>query len=238
MERWSGASYSNSVPSPRGLGLRSRPTAFSPRHRFGHSPLGSSPSAQCCLGSQNSVLFNSCKGPYEAFTHKNITKDQSMTRHLPKLLLILTLAIVTPLSARETYSIRRALISQNYGLALALTKKEFAGVRSGGEAGNLIQTIIASAPANQIAPLVTTAVETSPQFGQDIIRAAVEGASPSERAAILDSAYYALSQSSNASSDLVQYIYDLRHGNVPIHNQGTTPWFNPGASVGQGRGSR
>jgi hypothetical protein len=160
-----------------------------------------------------------------------------MTRHLPKLLLILTLAIVTPLAAHETYSIRRALVSRNYGLALALTKKEFAGVRSGGEAANLIRTIIVSAPANQIAPLVTTAVETSPQFGQDIIRAAVEGAPPSERAAILTSAYYAMSQNSNTSSDLLEYIDALRQGNVPIYNQGTTPWFNPGASVGHA-GSR
>ena len=160
-----------------------------------------------------------------------------MTRHLPKLLLLLTLAIVTPLSARETYSIRRALVSRNYDLALALTKKEFASVRSGGEAANLIQTIIASAPAVQIAPLVTTAVETSPQFGQEILRAAVEGASPSERAAILDSAYFALSRNSNTSSDLLQYISDLRQGNVPIYRQGTTPWFNQGASVGHA-GSR
>ncbi len=56
-----------------------------------------------------------------------------MTCHIPKLLLIFTLALVTPLSARDTYSIRRALHSQNYNLALALTKKEFARVRSGGE---------------------------------------------------------------------------------------------------------
>jgi hypothetical protein len=161
-----------------------------------------------------------------------------MTCHIPKLLLILTLALVTPLSARDTYSIRRALYSQNYDLALALTKKEFARVRSGGEAANLIQTIIASAPAAQIAPLVTTAVETSPQFAQDILRAAVEGASPSERAAILDSAYFALSQNSNTSSDLLQYIYELRQGTVPTYNSGTIPWFNQGASIGHAGGHR
>src|ERR1700726_3684190 len=164
--------------------------------RHAHSPSCPLASARrsVCLRSQNSVLFGSCKGGYETFTHKNLIKDQSMTRHLPKLLLILTLAIVTPLAAHETYSIRRALTSRNYGRALELTKKEFASVRSGGEAANLIQIIIASAPANQIAPLVTTAVETSPQFGRDIVRAAVEGAPPSERAAILTSAYFALSQ--------------------------------------------
>jgi hypothetical protein len=161
-----------------------------------------------------------------------------MTCHIPKLLLILTLALVTPLSARDTYSIRRALHSQNYNLALALTKKEFARVRSGGEAANLIQTIIASAPAAQIAPLVTTAVETSPQFAQDILRAAVEGASPAERAAILDSVYFAVSENSNTSSDLLEYIYELRHGTVPIYNQGTTPWFNQGASIGHAGGRR
>jgi hypothetical protein len=156
-----------------------------------------------------------------------------MTRHIPKLLLlILTLAIVTPLSARETYSIRRALISRNYDLALALTKKEFAGVQSGGEAANLIRSIIVSAPADQIAPLVTAAVETSPQFGEDIIRAAVEGANTSERAAILDGAYFALSQNSSTSSDLLEYIYSLRHGGPPIYKQGTTPWFNQGSAVG------
>jgi hypothetical protein len=111
-------------------------------------------------------------------------------------------------------------------------------VRSGGEAANLIQTIIASAPAAQIAPLVTTAVETSPQFAQDIVRAAVEVASPSERAAILDSVYFALSENSSTSSDLLQYIYELRHGTVPIYNQGTTPWFNQGASIGHAGGRR
>jgi hypothetical protein len=162
----------------------------------------------------------------------------SMTCHIPKLLLILTLALVTPLAARDTYSIRRALYSQNYDLALALTKKEFARVRSGGEAANLIQTIIASAPAAQIAPLVTTAVETSPQFAQDILRAAVEGASLSERAAILDSVYFAMSENSGTSSDLLQYIYELRHRTVPTYNQGTVPWFNPGASVGTAGGRR
>jgi hypothetical protein len=193
--------------------------------------------SQSLLTVSKLCTIHSCKGVYETFTHKNFSKDQSMTRHLPKLLLILTLAIVTPLAAHETYSIRRALVSRNYGLALALTKKEFAGVRSGGEAANLIRTIIVSAPANQIAPLVTTAVETSPQFGQDIIRAAVEGAPPSERAAILTSAYYVLSHNSNTSSDLLEYIDALRQGNVPIYNQGTTPWFNPGASVGHA-GSR
>jgi hypothetical protein len=161
-----------------------------------------------------------------------------MTCHIPKLLLILTLALVTPLSARDTYSIRRALHSQNYNLALALTKKEFARVRSGGEAANLIQTIIASAPAAQIAPLVTTAVEANPQFAQDTLRAAVERASPSERAAILDSAYYALSENSSTSSDLLEYIHELRHGTVPIYSRGTIPWFNPGASVGPAGGRR
>jgi hypothetical protein len=166
---------------------------------------------------------------------KKLTKDSSMTCHIPKLLLILTLALVTPLSARDNYSIRRALYSQNYDLALALTKKEFARVRSGGEAANLIQTIIASAPAAQIAPLVTTAVESNPQFAQDTLRGAVEGASPSERAAILDSVYFALSQNSSASSDLLQYIYELRHGTVPTYNRGTIPWFNQGASIGHNR---
>ena len=161
-----------------------------------------------------------------------------MTSHIPKLLLILTLALVTPLSARDTYSIRRALYSQDYNLALALTKKEFARVRSGGEAANLIQSIIASAPAAQIAPLVTTAVETRPEFARDILRAAVEGASPSERAAILASAYYALSANSSTSSDVLEYISELRGGNVPINNQGTIPWFNPGSSIGNAGGHR
>jgi hypothetical protein len=207
-------------------------------HRYAVSPIRRFPlRAAVLLKVSKLCTFSSGKGAYETFTHKNFTKGQSMTRHLPNLLLILTLAIATPLAAHETYSIRRALTSRNYGRALEHTKKEFASVRSGGEAANLIQIIIASAPANQIAPLVTTAVETSPQFGQDIVRAAVEGAPPSERAAILTSAYYALSQNSNTSSDLLEYIYALRQGNVPVYNQGTTPWFNPGASVGHA-GSR
>jgi hypothetical protein len=78
-----------------------------------------------------------------------------MTHHLSKLLLVVTLALGTPLSARDNYSIRHALAKQDYGSALALTRHEFASVRSGGEAANLIRSTIALAPAAQIPPLVT-----------------------------------------------------------------------------------
>jgi len=70
-----------------------------------------------------------------------------MTHHLSKLLLVVTLALGTPLSARDNYSIRLALARQDYGSALALTRQQFASVRSGGEAANLVHVIIASARA-------------------------------------------------------------------------------------------
>lgn len=155
-----------------------------------------------------------------------------MTSHISKLLLMLTLVLVTPMSARDTYSIRRALARQDYGSALAFTRQEFAGVRSGGEAANLIHVIIASAPAEQIPPLVTTAVEASPQYGQEVVQAAIEGASSSERAAIITSVYFALSRNPNTPAPLLDYVSDLANGRVPINSVGTTPWFNPGASVG------
>jgi hypothetical protein len=156
-----------------------------------------------------------------------------MTHHLSKLLLIGTLALVSPLWARDNYSIRHALARQDYGSALALTRHEFASVRSGGEAANLIHVIVASAPAEQIAPLVTTAVEANPQYGQEVIRAAIEGASPSERAAIVSSVYFALSRNPSTPTPLLDYVSDLVNGGgVPTHSVLTTPWFNPGASVG------
>ena len=159
-----------------------------------------------------------------------------MTHHLSKLLLIGTLALVSPLSARDNYSIRHALARQDYGSALALTKREFASVRSGGEAANLIHSIVASAPAEEITPLVTAAVEANPQYGQEVVQAAIEGASPSERAAIVTSVYFALSRNPSTPTPLLDYVSDLVHGGgVPIHSVLTTPWFNPGASVGHNR---
>jgi hypothetical protein len=160
-----------------------------------------------------------------------------MTHHLSKLLLIGTLALVSPLSARDNYSIRHALARQDYGSALALTKREFASVRSGGEAANLIHVIVASAPAVQIPPLVTAAVEANLQYGQEVVQAAIEGASPSERAAIVNSVYFALSENPSTPTPLLDYVSGLVNGaNVPIHRVLTTPWFNPGASVGHNRG--
>jgi hypothetical protein len=159
-----------------------------------------------------------------------------MTHHLSKLLLIGTLALVSPLSARDNYSIRHALARQDYGSALALTKRDFASVRSGGEAANLIYVIVASAPAEQIPPLVTAAVEANPQYGQEVVQAAIEGASPSERAAIVASVYFALSRNPGTPTPLLDYVSDLVNGaRVPTHSVLTTPWFNPGASVGQNK---
>ena len=164
-----------------------------------------------------------------------------MKTQIPKLLLALTMLLVIPASARDTSSIRRALASRNYDLALSLTRHEFARVTSGGEAANLIQTIIVRAPASQIPPLVSAAIEANPQFGPEVIDAAIQGAAPSERAAILAQAYFVLSNDPNASPALVDYIASLLAGGVPIHSVLTTPWFNPGASVGtngSGHGSR
>ena len=155
-----------------------------------------------------------------------------MTRHISKLLLMLALVLVTPMSARDNYSIRRALARQDYGSALAFTKQEFASVRSGGEAANLIHVIIASAPAAQIPPLVTAAVEANPQYGQEVVQAAIEGASASERAAIISSVYFALNRNPNTPAPLLSYVSDLVNGRVPTHSVLTTPWFNQGAAVG------
>jgi len=156
-----------------------------------------------------------------------------MTHNLCKVVLMLTLVLATSLSARDNYSIRRALAREDYGSALALTRQEFSRVRSGGEAANLIHSIIVFAPAGQIAPLVTAAVEANPQYGQEIIQAAIEGASPAERAAILTSVYYALRQNPGTPTPLLDYVSDLVNGRVPAYSVLTTPWFNPGASVGR-----
>ena len=110
-------------------------------------------------------------------------------------------------------------------------------MRSGGEAANLIHVIIASAPAEQIPPLVTAAVEANPQYGQEVIQAAIEGASSSERAAIVTSVYYSLRRDPKTPRPLLDYVSNLAHSrtDVPIYQGLTAPWFNPGASVGHGR---
>jgi hypothetical protein len=154
-----------------------------------------------------------------------------MTPHISKLLLMVTLALVTPLSARDNYSVRRALARQDYNSALALTRQEFARAGSG-EAANLIRSIIASAPAEQIPPLVTTAVEANLQNGQEVVQAAIEGARPSERAAIVTSVYFALTSNPGTPEPLLDYVSSLIYSGPPTHRVLTTPWFNQGASVG------
>src|ERR1700722_14148267 len=117
-----------------------------------------------------------------------------MMHHISKLLLAVTLVLAAPLAAQEGSGIRSALANQDYGRALALTKQTFATVRSAGEASNLIQSIVAAAPADQIPALVVAAVEGNPDLGQAIIKAAITGAPKSEAAAILTEAYFALGQ--------------------------------------------
>jgi hypothetical protein len=155
-----------------------------------------------------------------------------MTHHISKLLLAVTLALATPLVAQEGSAIRSALASQDFGRALALTKQAFAGVRSAGEASNLIQSIIASAPADQIPALVVAAVEGNPDLGPAIINAAVSGAPKSEAAAILTEAYFALGQNPSPFANLLTYISDLLAGTVPINEVLTMPWFNPANTIG------
>ena len=157
-----------------------------------------------------------------------------MTHHFPRLLLTLTLALAAPLAAQDASSIKSALANQNYGRALALTKQAFAGVRSGGEASNLIQSIIGAAPADQIPALVVAAVEGNPDLGTEIIKAAVSGAPKSEAAAILTEAYFALSQNPSPFANLLTYISDLLAGTVPINEVLTMPWFNPANTIGVG----
>jgi hypothetical protein len=157
-----------------------------------------------------------------------------MTHHISKLLVAATLALAAPLWAQNASSVRSALASQNYGGALEQTKQEFAGVRSAGEASNLIQSIIASAPADQIPALVTAAVEGNPDLGQAIINAAIAGAPKSEAAAILTEAYFALGQNPSPFANLLTYISDLLAGTVPINDVLTMPWFNPANTIGVG----
>jgi hypothetical protein len=176
------------------------------------------------------VLFLVGKAAYKA--SPRILLRSSMTSHIYKLLLLVTLAVVTPLSARDNYSLRRALARQDYGSALTITKQEFARARSGGEAANLIRSIIAAAPAEQIPPLVATAVEANPQYGQEVIAAAIEGGSPSERAAIVTSVYFTLSKNPSTPAPLLDYVSALISGGPPTHRVLTTPWFNGGAAVG------
>jgi hypothetical protein len=157
-----------------------------------------------------------------------------MTRNISKLLLAVTLALAAPLSAQDASSIRSALANQDYGRALALTKQDFATVRSEGEARNLIQAIVATAPADQIPALVTAAVEGNPDLGQAIINAAIAGAPKSEAAAILTEAYFALGQNPSPFANLLTYISDLLAGTVPINDVLTMPWFNPANTIGVG----
>ena len=157
-----------------------------------------------------------------------------MRHHIFKLLTAVTLALAAPLAAQDASSIRAALASGNYGSALSLTKQAFAGVRSAGEASNLIQAIIAAAPADQIAPLVVAAVEGNPDLGPAIINAAVSGATKAEAAAILTEAYFALSQNPSPFANLLTYLSDLLAGTVPINEVLTMPWFNPANTIGTG----
>jgi hypothetical protein len=157
-----------------------------------------------------------------------------MTHHISKLLVAVTLALAASLSAQDASSIRSALANQNYGRALSLTKQEFATVRSSGEASNLIQAIVAAAPADQIPALVTAAVEGNPDLGQAIITAAIAGAPKSEAAAILTEAYFALGQNPSPFANLLTYISDLLAGTVPINDVLTMPWFNPANTIGVG----
>jgi hypothetical protein len=155
-----------------------------------------------------------------------------MTHHTFKLLMALSLAVAAPMAAQDASSIRAALASGNYGQALSLTKQAFAGVRSAGEASNLIQSIVAAAPADEIAPLVVAAVEGNPDLGQAIINAAVKGATKGEAAAILTEAYFALSQNPSPFANLITYISDLLAGTIPINDVLTMPWFNPANTIG------
>jgi len=157
-----------------------------------------------------------------------------MTHHFYKILLALTLALAAPLAAQDASAIRSALANQDYGRAIALTKQAFASVKSGGEASNLIQSIVGAAPAEQIPALVVAAVQGNPDLGPAIINAAISGAPKSEASAILTEAYFALSQNPSPFANLLTYISDLLAGTVPINEVLTMPWFNPANTIGTG----
>jgi hypothetical protein len=155
-----------------------------------------------------------------------------MIHHVWKLLLVAIVVSAVPLAAQDASAIRTALANGNYGRALALTKEAFANVRSAGEASNLIQAIIAAAPADQIAPLVVAAVEGNPGLGQATIQAALSGATKEEAAAILTATYFSLSQNPSPFAALLSYIADVLSGTAPVNEVLTMPWFNPANSIG------
>ena len=169
-----------------------------------------------------------------------------MTHHVWKWLLLATLGCAVPLLAQDSSSIRAALASKDYAQAVALSKQAFANVKTASEATTLTHSILASAPADQIPPLVVAAIRGNPDFGKAIIDASIQGVSNEEAATILTAITKDLGQNQ------AQVAYEDANGKAivpagkeivpptpvpwaetaPIYDVLTMPWFNPANSIG------
>ena len=160
-----------------------------------------------------------------------------MTHHMWKLLVLAILGWALPLAAQDSSSIRAALASQDYTQALALSKQAFANVSSAGDATALTHSILGSAPADQIPPLVVAAIDGNPDLREVIINAAIDGASKEVAAAILAEVAGADGKHIADGEDTVPGKYPVEApppviGYVPINEVLTMPWFNPANSIG------
>ena len=160
-----------------------------------------------------------------------------MTHHMWKLLVLAILGWALPLAAQDSSSIRAALASQDYTQALALSKQAFANVSSAGDATALTHSILGSAPADQIPPLVVAAIDGNPDLREVIINAAIDGASKEVAAAILAEVAGADGKHIADGKYTVPGKYPVEApppviGYVPINEVLTMPWFNPANSIG------
>jgi hypothetical protein len=155
-----------------------------------------------------------------------------MTHHIWKLLVFATLGCALPLAAQDSSSIRAALASQDYVRALALSKQAFANVSSADEATALTHSILASAPTDQIPPLVAAAIEGKPDLRGVILNAAIEGVSKEVAAAILDEAAGGVADGKYTVPGKYPVEAPPVIGYVPINEVLTMPWFNPANSIG------
>jgi hypothetical protein len=161
-----------------------------------------------------------------------------MTHHIWKWLVLATLGCALPLAAQDSSSIRAALASKDYALALAFSKQAFAKVSGASEATALTHSVLASAPGEQIPALVVAAIEGNPDLRQVIINAAIDGVSKEVASAIL--AEVAGADGKHIAAD-GKYVVPEKNpvapppafiGTAPIYDVLTMPWFNPANSIG------
>jgi hypothetical protein len=166
-----------------------------------------------------------------------LSGDNPMTHHIWKWLVLATLGCALPLSAQDSSSIRAALASKDYALALALSKQAFANVNAASKATALTHSILASAPAEQIPQLVVAAIEGNPDLREVIIKAAIDGVSREVASAILAEVVGADGKHIADGKAVVPGKYPVEAPpafieTAPIYDVLTMPWFNPANSIG------